>query len=51
MEKKQILSTVDHTLLAPTATVKEIYALCDEAMQYGTASVCIPPSMVKAAKA
>ncbi len=46
MTIEQLLATVDHTLLAPTATKAEIAALCDEARQYGTASVCIPPSYV-----
>ncbi|MBR2406898.1 MAG: deoxyribose-phosphate aldolase [Clostridia bacterium] len=51
MDIKRILSTVDHTLLSPTATWEEIRVLCDEAMHYGTASVCIPPSMLAFAKA
>ncbi len=46
-----IVSMVDHTLLTPTATWADIRALCDEAMAYGTASVCIPPVWVKEAKA
>ena len=51
MEIRHILSTVDHTLLDPAATEQQIYALCDEAIEYGTASVCIAPSMLEAAKA
>ncbi len=51
MDIQYILSTVDHTLLLPTATAAEIRALCDEAIRYGTASVCIPPSMIPEAKA
>ena len=47
---KEILGTVDHTLLLQTATWEEIRALCDDAIQYGTASVCIPPCYVKRAK-
>lgn len=50
MEQKKILETVDHTLLKPDAVWEEIQVLCDEAMLYGTASVCIPPSYVKRAK-
>ncbi|MGN0291626.1 MAG: deoxyribose-phosphate aldolase [Lachnospiraceae bacterium] len=50
MEKKEILGKVDHTLLAQTATWEEIKELCDDAIHYETASVCIPPSFVKAAK-
>ncbi len=49
-EKKNIVSRVDHTLLAQTATWEEIRALCDDAVAHGTASVCIPPSFVKRAK-
>lgn len=49
MEAKEILSRVDHTLLRPTATWQEIQKLCEEAIQYHTASVCIPPSFVKRA--
>ena len=50
MDVKQILSYCDHTLLSQTATWEEIRAICDDGMKYGTASVCIPPSFVKAAK-
>ncbi|MDE7210601.1 MAG: deoxyribose-phosphate aldolase [Lachnospiraceae bacterium] len=49
-EERNIVSRVDHTLLAQTATWEEIRALCDDALAYGTASVCIPPSFVKQAK-
>ncbi|WOC31686.1 MULTISPECIES: deoxyribose-phosphate aldolase [Caproicibacterium] len=50
MEKQKILSMVDHTLLAQTATWAEIKQICDDAMHYKTASVCIPASYVKQAK-
>jgi len=50
MEAKKILEHVDHTLLAQTATWNEIRQICDDAVAYGTASVCIPPSYVKQAK-
>ena len=50
MEIKQILSRVDHTLLAQTATWEQIRAICDDGIKYQTASVCIPPSFVKEAK-
>ena len=50
MEIKEILSRCDHTLLSQTATEKEIKALCDDGIKYGTASVCIPPCYVKTAK-
>lgn len=49
MEQKEILSKVDHTLLAQTATWEEIKVICDDAVAYQTASVCIPPSYVKQA--
>ncbi len=50
MEIKDILSKVDHTLLAQGATWSEIKAICDDGMKYATASVCIPASFVKQAK-
>lgn len=40
---------IDHTLLKPEATANEIDVLCDEAMEYGFASVCINPTWVKRA--
>lgn len=50
MENKDIFQTVDHTLLTQTATWNDIKQICDDAIQYQTASVCIPPSFVKQAK-
>ena len=50
MDVKEILKHVDHTLLTQQATWEEIKQICDDAMEYGTASVCIPPSYVKQAK-
>jgi deoxyribose-phosphate aldolase len=49
MELKEILATVDHTLLAQTATWAEIQTVCDDAIRYGCASVCIPASYVRQA--
>lgn len=49
MELKEILSKVDHTLLAQGATWSEIKTICDDGIKYKTASVCIPPSYVKRA--
>ncbi len=40
---------IDHTLLRPDATATEIDTMCDEAMEYGFASVCINPTWVKRA--
>ena len=51
MELKKILTAVDHTLLAPAATWAEIKAICDDAIKYGTATVCIPASYVARCKA
>lgn len=50
MDKKDILSRVDHTLLKQTATWEQIEKLCREGMEYAAASVCIPPCYVKQAK-
>ncbi|MBE7077107.1 MAG: deoxyribose-phosphate aldolase [Clostridiales bacterium] len=50
MDVKNILSKCDHTLLGQAATWEQIKKICDEGMQYSTASVCIPPSYVKQAK-
>ena len=50
MDVKDIIKHVDHTLLTQTATWAEIRQICDDAVAYGTASVCIPPSYVKQAK-
>lgn len=50
MDKNEILSKVDHTLLSQTANLNDIKALCDDAIKYKTASVCIPPTYVKKAK-
>ena len=50
MNINEILSKVDHTLLAQSATWEEIKAICDDGIKYETASVCIPASFVKQAK-
>ena len=50
MTNEQILSHIDHTLLRATASWEEIKKLCDEALRYKTASVCVPPSYVKPIK-
>lgn len=46
MDKKEIASIIDHTLLAPNATLDQIILLCQEAMRYGFASVCVNPANV-----
>ena len=50
MNIETILSRCDHTLLSQTATWEQIQAICDDGMKYGTASVCIPPCFVGAAR-
>lgn len=50
MNKQEILGHIDHTLLKAFSTWDQIKALCDDAVEYKTASVCIPPSFVKRAK-
>ncbi len=37
---------IDHTLLKPEATSKQIAVLCEEAVEHGFASVCVPPAFV-----
>lgn len=49
INKSEILSHVDHTLLSQTATFTQIREICDEAVKFGAASVCIPPAYVKQA--
>lgn len=46
MEVKDMLKRVDHTKLQAFCTWEEIVALCEEAIEYETASVCIPPTYV-----
>ena len=49
MDKKEILSKVEHTLLSPTATWEQVRAICDEGKEFEVATVCIPPRFVKRA--
>ena len=49
MNIQDILSRVDHTILKPESTWDQVKTLCDEAMEFGCATVCIPPAHVKAA--
>ena len=49
MDKKDILRTVDHTLLTQTATWEEIRKILEEGIKYHTASACIPAAYVKQA--
>lgn len=50
ISKEEILKKVDHTLLKQDATWAQIKEICDDAIKFNTASVCIPPSFVKEAK-
>ena len=50
MNNSEIFPHIDHTLLKATATEEQIRQLCEEALKYGTASVCIPASFVKFAR-
>lgn len=50
MEISKILSHCDHTLLAVDATWEQIKQICDDGIEYSTASVCIPASYVSQAK-
>ena len=49
MDRDKIFSAVDHTALAQDATWEQVKAVCDEGLEFGTASVCIPPRYVKKA--
>ncbi|MBQ8920910.1 MAG: deoxyribose-phosphate aldolase [Oscillospiraceae bacterium] len=49
MTNAEILSHIDHTILKPDAKWEDIAAICAEALQYHTASACIPPYWVAAA--
>lgn len=50
MTNQDILKIVDHTLLLQGSTWDEIKVICDDAIAFGTASVCIPASFVKRVK-
>lgn len=49
MEAREVLRHVDHTELMQTARWADIKRLCDDAVHYQTASICIPPAYVKQA--
>ena len=51
MELQKILAAVDHTLLKPESTWDQIRQICDDAIAYQTATVCIPASFVARCKA
>lgn len=50
MDNKEIYAHIDHTLLKAFAKWEDIEKLCDEAVKYQTASVCIPQTYIKRVK-
>lgn len=50
MENKEIYAHIDHPLLKAFAKWEDIEKLCDEAVKYQTASVCIPQTYIKRVK-
>ncbi|MBD3369953.1 deoxyribose-phosphate aldolase [Candidatus Fermentibacteria bacterium] len=50
MERNKLASIIDHTCLRPDASAKDIERLCNEAMEYGFASVCVNPVWVSLAR-
>lgn len=50
MEINEILKYVDHTLLKQESTWEQMKVICDDAIKFSTASVCVPPSFVKQCK-
>ena len=51
MDGRQLAKYIDHTNLKPDATAAQVRKLCDEAKQYGFASVCVNPSRIALAAA
>ena len=51
MDGRQLAKYIDHTILKPDATAAQVKKLCDEAKQYGFASVCVNPSRIALAAA
>ena len=46
-----LASYIDHTILKPTTTLFDIEKICNEALEYGFAAVCVPPPFVAVAQA
>lgn len=51
MDRTALARMIDHTLLKPEATVSDVIALCAEAGELGTFSVCVSPTFVETARA
>lgn len=49
MRVREFAKTVDHTLLKPDATEKDVFRICEEAAEHHFAAVCIPPGYVRLA--
>lgn len=47
MNKTELAGTIDHTILKADATRAQVKKICDEAKQYGFASVCVNPSYIR----
>jgi deoxyribose-phosphate aldolase len=50
LSKSELASRIDHTLLGPTASKQGVKTLCEEAIRYGAASVCVNPCHAALAK-
>lgn len=50
MDNAQIFKHIDHTQLKAVSAWEDIDLLCRQAIEYGTASVCVPPSYVRRVK-
>lgn len=50
MSTLNIAGYIDHTVLKPTTLPADIEKLCNEALQFGFAAVCVPPHYVKTAR-
>jgi len=49
LTRSELAAMIDHTLLAPEATPKDIGALCAEAKSLGTYAVCVSPTLTAVA--
>jgi deoxyribose-phosphate aldolase len=46
MQRAELAKRIDHTLLGPTATTEAVKRLCEEAVRFGVASICVNPCHV-----
>jgi len=47
VKRSELAKTIDHTILAPDATLTDIQRVCDEAMRFDCASVCVNGARVR----